>query len=245
MHVGARHARVLYVAADHHAQARKIGAVAAQRQGVEQALGGMCVVAVAGVEYAGLRMQDLRDIFGRARFPVAHYERVAAHRFQRVDRIAERFALGRGGAADIEIDGVRAKTLGGQVERGARARRWLEEKIDDGAATQDIERAAAAGGLFAQRFGAIEQGVDGAGRQTIERQQVTQPALRVGLRRFAHRAAELEVSLSQVSTITCAAIASSSLAFLRRVWPRARRSAKRCEASIELRRSSTICTGRW
>ena len=157
------------------------------------------------------------------------------HRFERVHRIEQGFALDRRRTGDVEVDHLRAEPLRGQIERGARARRRFEEQVDHRAAGEQVERPRAVAACLAHRLGAVEQrsrcarvagppasADDAAARRC--RIAASASNCRVGFRHAS----------SQRSTMISAATASSAAACLRRAAPLARRSAKRCAASREL-----------
>ena len=164
VHVGARDARVADVAADRHAQALDAFLVVADRQQVEQALGRVRAVAVARIEdrrAARVRGEPRR----RTVLLVAHDERIGAHRLDRRERVLEGFALAGRGAGDVEVHDRRTEAARGELEARARARRRLEEQVDDGAPGEQRQRRRAGAELLAQRRGAVEQAFDAHGHR--------------------------------------------------------------------------------
>ena len=101
---------------------------------IEQRLGGMLMLAVAGVDNAGRRM--LGDDVGSTRMLVAHDHHVDLVGVQGCHRIDEAFALHgcRGRAAEVEAVGGQA--LLGELEGAARAGGRLVEHIHDRLALQ-------------------------------------------------------------------------------------------------------------
>src|SRR5690606_15223311 len=103
-----------------------------------------------------------------------------------------------------------------------------------------------------ESLGAVEQPDQGRPRHALQGQQVAQAAVGGGLQGHALASGSAASgsttvaspgAASQRSTMTAAATASSAGASGRRRGPAGRRTAKRCAASIELDRSSTITTG--
>ncbi len=129
MQVGARHARVLHVADDHHLQLREIRALGlAQGQHVQQALGRVRAAAVAGVDQCGALARRLGQRGHGAVIGVTHHEAAHAHCFQVAQRVAGRFALARGRGRRVEVQHIGAQALRGQLERAAGARGRFEEQ---------------------------------------------------------------------------------------------------------------------
>ena len=95
---------------------------------------------VAGIDHTHFlppgAPQMLGDEIGRARRGVANHEHVRVHRYQIVDGIEQRFALGRRRTPDVEVDNVGGQTLGGDLESRTRTRRVLEKQIEDALAAQ-------------------------------------------------------------------------------------------------------------
>jgi hypothetical protein len=77
-----------------------------------------------------------RDEVCRTRLAVPHHEHVGVHGTEVVDGVEQRLALGLRGHLDREVDDVGRQTLRGDLERGPRARRRLEEQVEDALAPQ-------------------------------------------------------------------------------------------------------------
>jgi hypothetical protein len=123
--VRARDAAVQDVADDPDVLAVEVAELAHQRVDVEQRLGRMLVLAVAGVDDA--RPAPAGDEVGAARPRRAADDRVGLVRAQRQDGVLERLALLDARAARAEVHDVGAQALGRQLEAragaGARPRR--------------------------------------------------------------------------------------------------------------------------
>ena len=142
--VGARDPRVHDVAADRDHQALDAALAPADGERVEQRLGRMLVAAVAGVDHRAVDVAgEQRD---RAAVLVAHHQHVRMHRVQGHRGVDQGLALLDRGRADRHVDDVGAEPLAGELERGARARRALEEQVDLGPAAQDRRASCRPGG---------------------------------------------------------------------------------------------------
>ena len=140
------------VADDEHTHAGQVGAagaveavafclVLAQGYGVEQCLGGVCVSAVARVEYGDVGPACLGEALGCAGCRVADHERIRGNRFEGLRGVLERLALRHGGARSGEVgDGcTQALLCGFEGETGSGG--VLEEEVDDGLAVEHVEGA--------------------------------------------------------------------------------------------------------
>ena len=76
----------------------------AHGEGIEQGLGGMCVVAVAGVDHGGRRMA--RDEGGHAGRGVAHHHVINLHRLHGIDRVEDRLPFGHARLGDGQVGHV-------------------------------------------------------------------------------------------------------------------------------------------
>src|SRR5690606_41043992 len=90
---------------------------------VEQALRGMGVTAVAGVDDVHVRRDVTRDQMGGARLRVTYHEHVGVHGGEIVDRVEYGLALGLRRGSDEGGEHVGRQALGGGVERCWRGRR--------------------------------------------------------------------------------------------------------------------------
>ena len=122
------------VAADRDDQAFQPAAPATDGQGIEQRLGRVLVLPVAGVDHAARNL--LGEKFDRPGGRVADHEKVRTHGVDRHGGVEHRFALrqrrGRGG----HVDHVGTEALAADLEGALRARRGFEKEIDLGAAAE-------------------------------------------------------------------------------------------------------------
>ena len=101
---------------------------------VEQGLRRMVVLAVAGADDA--RGRVLRDDVGSTGVLIAHDDAVDLIGVEGLDGVDEALALDRGGRGAAKVKAVGRKTLLGELEGAAGARRGLVEHIDDGLALE-------------------------------------------------------------------------------------------------------------
>ena len=106
-----------------------VAEAAAQRVDVEQRLGRVLVLAVAGVDDRGAA--PARDELGGARPGRAQDDRVGLVGAERQHGVLQRLALLDARAAGGEVDDVGRQPLGGQLEGAAGARRGLVEEVED------------------------------------------------------------------------------------------------------------------
>ena len=136
MHVRTRDAAVHDVAADRDRQAFDPLHAAADGERVEECLRRMFVRAVAGID------DRARHLVGQKRdgagILMADDDDVGAHRVQRRRRVDQGFALAHRGLDHRHVHHVGAQALAGEFERGLRARRRLEEQVDQRAAAQRV-----------------------------------------------------------------------------------------------------------
>ena len=171
--VGADDARMQHVADDHDAAAVERPEGVLQDVGVEQRLGGVRVLAVAGVDH--VRVDRLRDQIGRAGGGMAHDHHIAptAAIVLTVSTSDSPFSTLERSAADV--DHIGAEHLAGQLERGAGAGAGFVEEVADGHAAQ---RGGAGDGAIehlAHRTGGLEHMLDLAAFEQIDIEQVAVP----------------------------------------------------------------------
>jgi hypothetical protein len=103
---------------------------------VQQALRGVGVAAVTGVDHVHMGCHMLGNQVGRARFAVAHHKHVGGHGAQIGNGVQQRFALGGAGARNVQVDHVGRQALGGNLEGGAGAGAVLEEQVENAFSAQ-------------------------------------------------------------------------------------------------------------
>ena len=101
---------------------------------VEQGLRGMVVLAVAGADDA--RGRVLRDDVGSTGVLISHDDAVDLVGIEGLDGVDEALTLDRGGRGAAKVKAVGRKTLLGELEGAAGARRGLVEHVDDGLALE-------------------------------------------------------------------------------------------------------------
>ncbi len=147
-----------HVAADGHRQAVDVAEGAAHGEGVEQGLGRVLVLPVAGVDDAAADL--LRQQRGRAGRAVADHQDVRLHGVQRHRGIDQGLALGDRRGARAHVDDVGAQPLAGQFERALGAGRGLEEQGDQGAALEQVDLLVHLAIEGDEAVGQVEQGGD-------------------------------------------------------------------------------------
>ena len=158
------------VAADGDDQPLDAPAVATDGQRVEQRLGRMLVRAVAGVDDGAIDLarQQMRG----AGVVVAHDDDVGPHGVEGDRGVDQRLALLHARRGDRHVHHVGAEPLAGEFERGLRARRGLEEQVDQRAPAQRrallLDLAADVDGGVRE----IEQVLDLGPRKTLDAEQV-------------------------------------------------------------------------
>src|SRR4029077_1550685 len=86
------------------------------------------------------------------------------------------------GAGDVEVDDVGRQALGGDLEGGAGARRVLEEQVEDALAAQERHLLDLAVVDAEEGAGSVEDVLQDAGRQALDRQQMDQFVVAIELR---------------------------------------------------------------
>src|SRR2546427_1660184 len=168
--VGARDARVQDVADEAHLHALDPPQLVADREQVEEGLGGVLVLAVPGVHDVGADAvaQELR----RARGGVADHHHVDAHRLEVLGRIDERLPLLHRASRGGHVHGVRGEALFGEFEGDAGAGGGFEEEIDDRLAAQRGDLLDGALRHFLERLRGVEDEADLVGREALEADQI-------------------------------------------------------------------------
>ena len=125
---------VEHVADDGHVDAVEPAQLGPDRVEVEERLGRVLVLAVAGVDHVRARVAD-----GELRRPdlrMAHDEHVRVVGAEREERVLEGLALVDRGAGRLDRHRVRGEALRRELEARRRARGRLVEDVDDGAAAE-------------------------------------------------------------------------------------------------------------
>jgi len=146
------------IAADRHRQLAEIALRAADRQRIEQALGGVLVLSVAGIEHRAIDL--VGDQLHRAGAGVANHDCIGAHRVQRHRRVDQRFALFHARLRGVHVDHVGAQSLAGNLEAKQGAGAVLEEGVDDGQAREPIRALVRLAVQFDPLFRLVEQEQD-------------------------------------------------------------------------------------
>src|SRR5207248_2921212 len=123
-------------------------------QRVEECLRRVLVRSVACVYDRGAA--DARELVRRARRGVAYDDEVGRHRFEVARSVQESLALRHRRRGRADVDYVRRESLSRYLKRGARARRRLEEEVDDGAPAKRRHFLYLALGDFAEGLGGVE-----------------------------------------------------------------------------------------
>jgi hypothetical protein len=103
---------------------------------------------------------------------VPHHQDVRVHGIEGHRRVDQRLSLAHGGGADRHVHHVGAEPLSGELERGLRPRRGLEEQVDLGPPAQ---RAALLLDLAVEGdefLGEVEQADDFVSCQSFDAQQM-------------------------------------------------------------------------
>ncbi len=173
--VRARHARMQDVPDDPDARAVERAEPAAQREHVEQRLGRVLVLAVAGVDHAG--GGPAGDELRRAGVRRADHDRRRVVGRQRLHRVLERLALVDARADRADADDVGAQPLGGELEARAGPGPGLVEEVDDGPAAQRGDLLDLPARDLGERLGAVEDPLDPGAIEVVDRDQMaTDPA---------------------------------------------------------------------
>ena len=168
--VGTRDAAVEDVAEDGDLEAGDAALALPDGEGVQQALGGVLVRAVAGVDHVGLGEAG-EEVRGAAR-AVAQDDEVGVEGLEVADRVLEGLALAQRGGLGGEVDDVGAHAERGELEADAGAGAGLDEQVDDGLAGEPgllLDLAFADGAEGACR---LEHGPDFVGPEGLKVEQV-------------------------------------------------------------------------
>ena len=131
---------------------------AADGQRIEQRLGRMLVLAVAGIDDGAGNL--LGQKFDGARALVPHHQDIGVHGVEGHGGVEQRFALGDRGGRDRHVHDIGAQALAGDFEGALGAGRGLEEQIDLGAACQHGVPLVDLAAHLDIAFGKVEEGHD-------------------------------------------------------------------------------------
>ena len=135
--VRASYAGVQHVAHDGDSEVGEVFFIVPDGEHVQQALRGVGVSPVTGVNDVDVRGDVLGDQVGRARFAVAHHKNVSSHGAQVGDGVEQGLAFGGGGAGDVQVDNVGAEALGGDLKGGASAGGVFKKQVENAFAAQE------------------------------------------------------------------------------------------------------------
>src|SRR5438105_2648367 len=168
--VRARDAGVQHVAHETHLETGDLAVLVADREQVEQRLGGVLVLAVARADDVGAdAVAEERGGAGRRMTDDHHID---PHRFEVAGRIDQRLAFLDRAAAGHHVDRVRREAFFGELERDAGTGRGFEEQVDDRLAAQRRHLLDGPLGDLFERLGGVEDQADLIGREALEPDQV-------------------------------------------------------------------------
>ncbi len=127
------------------------------RHEIEQALGRVRHVGLAGVQYRDVLVHVAGDITGHAGAGVANDEYVHLHCLQRIDGVQDALAFLSRRGVDIEVEHIRAETLGRQFERCASPCAGLEEQVSHGYALERLRSCGALSGRAQEGLRPVQQ----------------------------------------------------------------------------------------
>lgn len=136
-------------------KALEIAPLLANGKDVEEALGGVLVGSIAGIDDAAFEVVGKQG--GCARDGVANDDDIDAHGFDVFGGVDEGFAFVDGGDAGGKVGGFRAESAGCETETGAGAGGGFKEEGDDGFAAKVVAFFALAPAGPDEVFGGIEQ----------------------------------------------------------------------------------------
>ena len=183
-----------------HAQLREILLEVADGVHVEQALRGVRMPTIPGIDHMQSWAHVLCDHVGRAALCMPHDEHVGIHRRKIVDGVEQRLALGGGRGAHIQIHHVGRQARGGNFKRGARARAVLEKQVEDRLAAQQRHFLHCAITHLQKRRGGVKDMRDDVTRQAFDSEQMAQFAMLIELRMAHYAASSWNVKRSDVES---------------------------------------------
>ena len=130
----------------------------------------MLVRAIAGVH--DRRTRRRRDEVRSPRGGVAQDDGVCPQRLEVAQRVEQRLALRDAGGLQRDVDDVGAESLSGDLERGPRSRRRLEEDVDHRASVKDARVLHVVAGRREPPLGPIEHVENVLARQLGDAEEV-------------------------------------------------------------------------
>src|SRR5215207_8967897 len=158
------------VAADRHDKSFEPALAAADGERIEERLGRVLMLAVAGVDDGASHLLG-KKLHG-PRSMMTHDEEVGMHCIERDRGIEHGFALRESGASHGHVHDVGAEPLSGELEGALGASRRLEEKIDLGAPAQRRLFLLNLTGKLHITVGEVQQIVDFVGRKRLDGQEM-------------------------------------------------------------------------
>ena len=134
--VRARHARVQHVADDGHGEVGEIFFVVPDSEHVQQALGGMGVTPVTGVDHVHMGRDVLGNQIRRAGLAVAHHKNIGRHGRQIGNGVEQRLALAGRGAGNVQGVDIGRQAGGRDVKGGAGAGAVFKKQVEHAFAAQ-------------------------------------------------------------------------------------------------------------
>src|SRR2546425_12340027 len=158
------------VAHEAHFDALDLPMFVTDGQEIEQALRGVLVLAVAGVDHVGAN--PVAQELGRAGGGMADDHHVDPHRFEVPRSVDEGLALLHRAAARGHVDGVGGETFFREFKRDTGTRGGFKEQVDDRLAAERRDLLDGPLGHFLERLGGIENEPDLVCREVLEPDQV-------------------------------------------------------------------------
>ena len=174
MNIRASHTRVKHVAHDGHGEVGKIFFVMADGEHVQQALCGVRVAPVTGIDNVHMRRDVLGNQVGRTRLAVAHHKNIGGHRTQVGDGVEQGLAFAGRRPGNVEVNHISRQAFGRDLEGRAGAGAVFKEQVEYALTAQE-------GDFF--DFAVVDAGKVGCGvqdvredvfRQALGRQKVNQ-----------------------------------------------------------------------
>src|SRR5215472_3133587 len=167
-----RHAAVQHVAENRHVQIFDGAQAVANRQRVQQSLGGMLVRAVTCIDNRNVQVP--RNVIGSSRSRVPHHQAIRLHCVQIECRVEERLALLDARSFGLQIHRVRAQAGRRRSKADARTRGILEKRERHGLAAQRCQLFQGMLLDFLERFALVEKKSEFVRRERFESEQIAE-----------------------------------------------------------------------